>query len=135
MYEGWENIPNITERVRGALGIDGSEVTLDELRQFENRPFAELTIKGRVTNWETLSEDKEPVFEACVIYQIAILQVIKALSEKFKVQQTSTLKIERFDVDYDILAELENRLNAMLALLLDDDSGIYSHFTVTNRSV
>ena len=134
-YEGWESIQDLGKRVRSALGIDESEITQTELAYYENAPMSEDIIKSKVTFWEELNDTDVKIFEACVVYQIAINMLRKTTDKNFKVEQSSSIKVERFESDFDILADLEERLQMLLNKLL---YGTYEYeevgrFTVTNR--
>lgn len=136
MYEGWENITDVDNRVRALLGVSDDVLTRQMLLYPENAPLAEMIIKGKVPHWAELSDEKTEIFKSCVVYQIAIRNVRLAITNKEKVNQTPTLKLEFFeDNAIDLLAELQEMLDLLLNELLNDtfEYPATTHFTVTNR--
>lgn len=135
-YEGWENIEMFDNRVCSLLGIETDELSHQTLMYPENAPLAEMIIKGKVTFWQELTEEQIPIFESCVVYQTAIRNIRLAISNREKVNQTPTLKLEFFEDDgLDLLAELEEMLELLLNQLLYDtfEYPSITQFTVTNR--
>lgn len=115
-YTTYKDIPDFYDRVLRLIGMQGSENLITFIDYAENAPFAESIIKGYVLQWETLDEEKIPLFESAIIYQTAINMYNIYRNGDKKVTQTTSMKIEYFERD---ATNLLNFLNKMLFEILN----------------
>lgn len=59
---------NFYERVRFNLGSQGSILTDEQIDFPENAPDAELTMRVRVPDWESLDNFNATLYETCIVY-------------------------------------------------------------------
>lgn len=115
-YTTYKDIPDFYDRVLRLIGMQGSENLITFIDYAENAPFAESIIKSYVLQWETLDEEKIPLFESAIIYQTAINMYNIYRNGDKKVTQTTSMKIEYFERD---ATNLLNFLNKMLFEILN----------------
>ena len=100
----------------------------------ENASLAEMIIKDKVPNWESFDSSKEVLFETAIIYQTAIQNISVAQRSKYKVKQTTSLKVEMAKDDTDLSQSLNDTLSILINKLNQDSFQYsnFSYFTTTN---
>lgn len=104
--EDWsyKNIQNFYDRVRMALGAVSMVTLPDEYIDFpEKAPFAELVIRNRIKDFDSVPDDKFPLVESAVVYKTAALFQSLVSSKSVKKKQIPTVTLEYNDnVDFTI---------------------------------
>lgn len=124
VYAGYKEIPDFYNRVRNLVGAN-SETTTDESLDFpEKAPMAEDMAKSKVPNWELLTDEQSLIFEKIVVIQTALIIYSQIRNFEYKIKQTTSMKIEYRDVDFDF----GNHLQSMLDMLINQLAPIESEF-------
>lgn len=63
----YTTIADFYTRVRTALGV-GNAIPDTTIDYFENAPMAEMSIKERIPQWESLDENQMLLFDTCIVY-------------------------------------------------------------------
>lgn len=104
--EDWsyKNIQNFYDRVRMALGAVSMVTLPDEYIDFpEKAPFAELVIRNRIKDFDSVPDDKFGLVESAVVYKTASLFQSLVSSKSVKKKQIPTVTLEYNDnVDFTI---------------------------------
>lgn len=87
-------IDNFYERVRSALNTSGVNIT-DELIDYpENAPMAEMRLKSRVPNWDSLEGEKRFLFDSAIVYMTCYVLCPVAYSKAVTEQTTPSLTLK-----------------------------------------
>ena len=104
--EDWsyKNIQNFYDRVRMALGAVSMVTLPDEYMDYpEKAPFAELVVRSRIKDFDSVPDDKFPLVESAVVYKTAALFQSLVSSKSVKKKQIPTVTLEYNDnVDFTI---------------------------------
>lgn len=104
--EDWsyKNIQNFYDRVRMALGAVSMVTLPDEYMDYpEKAPFAELAVRSRIKDFDSVPDDKFPLVESAVVYKTAALFQSLVSSKSVKKKQIPTVTLEYNDnVDFTI---------------------------------
>ena len=104
--EDWsyKNIQNVYDRVRMALGAVSMVTLPDEYMDYpEKAPFAELVVRSRIKDFDSVPDDKFPLVESAVVYKTAALFQSLVSSKSVKKKQIPTVTLEYNDnVDFTI---------------------------------
>lgn len=130
--EDWsyKNIENFYERVRMVLGAVSSVTLPDEYIDFpEKAPFAEASVRLRVKNFESLSDDKFLIFESAVVYKTASLFQSLISNKSVKKKQIPTITLEyKDDIDFTINGMSISDYVDLLIDQINDDGSVGSKF-------
>ena len=131
-WDSYKDIPDFYNRVRSVVGANPDALTDTTLDYYEYAPYAEYYIKGRVTNWQELSDDMWHLFESCIIIKSSINVRQSTSTQNIKMQATPNLKLEFFESATDIYGlPLDKLLEEMIETLLGDDLYGMRAFVVT----
>lgn len=127
------------DRVREVLNADSDTVTDTVIERFENRQMAEMEVRNKVPEWETIlngdDEYKSELLKTCVVYQTAVYLSPVAAKSNIKVAQTTHSKVEYFESGTDTLIQsISARLSDFYSILNggSGEAEITLGFAITN---
>lgn len=89
----YQTIPNFYDRVRNSLNV-GSLMDNDTIDFPENAPMAEMRIKKRLPEYESLKGEKRMLFETCIVYMTCYALCPLASSMRITRQKDPSLELE-----------------------------------------
>lgn len=129
-------IMNFYDRVRSCLNTTSDVISDDVIAYPEYSGYAEVVVKGRVKDWEELTEGNKAMFESCVVFQTAIYLYPQISQFFIKTEQTTHAKREYRESNIDMLIiSLKDRLDEMISELSSNNSSSsgLTFFTVSNQ--
>lgn len=131
MYTNYKDINDFYNRVREFLGISSMFLSDTQIDLEDRAPKAERTIKGRIEDWQTLTDDKLLDFQSAVVIQTAINSYNKVSKNAVKSQQQPALKVEFRDSVISEYENLQNQLDSLILSILGLEETSFSNLIVT----
>lgn len=130
--EDWsyKNIQDFYDRVRMALGAVSMVTLPDEYMDYpEKAPFAELAVRSRIKDFDSVPDDKFPLVESAVVYKTAALFQSLVSSKSVKKKQIPTITLEyKDDIDFTINGMSISDYVDLLIDQINDDGSVGSKF-------
>lgn len=131
MYTNYKDINDFYNRVREFLGISSMFLSDTQIDLEDRAPKSERMIKGRIEDWQTLTDDKLLDFQSAIVIQTAINSYNKVSKNAVKSQQQPALKVEFRDSVVSEYENLQNQLDSLILSILGLEETSFSNLIVT----
>lgn len=129
-------IENYVKQVAALLGADETDIPEETLNLPIYKGAALAWVSTKAKKYDTLDTVGKQTYKLAVVYKTALLMIPWMQMQRVKVEQTPDAKYERFETDWNAIAEyLNGMLEGYLAEIKEEEqvSGGMSTFGVTNR--